>query len=191
MTLPLDTAPGPSPDAESRRNAGISRELLAKARLELDAGDLLQASNKAWGAAAFALKAVAEKRRWFNEADWKLRRIASIVSDELNDQQIIRSYDSTRLAHFNFYQHEYDHREVEQAIEAAAYVVAQLEPTLFPDYEPPYINAATAAKIRSLEQPTSSFDQARLANGRPPMEQRPPVTPAPPETAADNGAAPE
>ena len=191
MTLPLDTAPGPSPDAESRRNAGISRELLAKARRELDAGDLLQASNKAWGAAAFALKAVAEKRRWFNEADWKLRRIASIVSDELNDQQIIRSYDSTRLAHFNFYQHEYDHREVEQAIEAAAYVVAQLEPTLSPDYEPPYINAATTAKIRSLEQPTSSFDQARLANGRPPMEQRPPVTPTPPETAADNGAAPE
>ena len=191
MTLPLDTAPGPSPDAESRRNAGISRELLVKARLELDAGDLLQASNKAWGAAAFALKAVAEKRRWFNEADWKLRRIASIVSDELNDQQIIRSYDSTRLAHFNFYQHEYDHREVEQAIEAAAYVVAHLEPTLSPEYEPPYINAATAAKIRSLEQPTSSFDQARLSNGRPPMEQRPPVTPTPPETAADNGAAPE
>ena len=191
MTLPLDTAPGPSPDAESQRNAGISRELLAKARWELDAGDLLQASNKAWGAAAFALKAVAEKRRWFNEADWKLRRIASIVSDELNDQQIIRSYDSTRLAHFNFYQHEYDYREVEQAIEAAAYVVAQLEPTLSPKYEPPYINAATAAKIRSLEQPTSSFDQARLANGRPPMEQRPPVTPTPPETAADNGAGPE
>ena len=72
MTLPLDTAPGPSPDAEAIRNAGISRELLLNARLELDKGDLLQASDKAWGAAAFAIKAVAEKRRWFNEADWKL-----------------------------------------------------------------------------------------------------------------------
>lgn len=191
MTLPLDTAPGPSPDEEAVRNAGISRDLLDKARRELDAGDFLQASNKAWGAAAFAVKAVAEKRRWFNDADWKLRRIASIVSDERNDQQIIRSYDSARLAHFNFYQHEYDYREVEQAIEAAAYVAAQLEPTLSPDYEPPYINAATETKIRSLEQPTSSFDQARLANGRPPMEQRPPVSPTPPERAAGNGAAVE
>ena len=47
MTLPLDTAPGPSPDEESARNAEISRELLQKARLELDKGDLLQASEKA------------------------------------------------------------------------------------------------------------------------------------------------
>ena len=47
MTLPLDTAPGPSPDEESARNAEISRELLQKARLELDEGDLLQASEKA------------------------------------------------------------------------------------------------------------------------------------------------
>ncbi len=31
MPLPLDTAPGPSPDAESQRNAGISRELDAAA----------------------------------------------------------------------------------------------------------------------------------------------------------------
>ena len=31
MTLPLDTAPGPSPDAEAVRNIRISRELLAKA----------------------------------------------------------------------------------------------------------------------------------------------------------------
>ena len=191
MTLPLDQAPGPSPDAESVRNAGISQEFLTAARQELADGDLLQASEKAWGAAAFALKAVAEKHRWFNDADWKLRRIASIVSDERNDQQILRSYDSTRLAHFNFYQHEYDYREVEQAIEAAAYVVTHLEPTLSPGYEPPYINAATETKIRGLEQPTSNFDQARLTNGRPPMEQRPPVTPTPPETAADNGATPE
>ena len=186
MTLPLDTAPGPSPDAEALRNAGISRELLYNARLELDKGDLLQASDKAWGAAAFAVKAVAEKRRWFNEADWKLGRAALIISDELADPNILRSYRTARDAHFNFYRHEYNAREVEQAIDAAADVVAMLDLTLAPDYQPPYVDAATEDMIRSLEQPTSDPDYNRLSNGRPPMSARPPITP--PESAPDNGA---
>ena len=187
MTLPLDTAPGPSPDAEAVRNAGISRELLMNARLELAEGDLLQASDKAWGAAAFAIKAVAEKRRWFNEADWKLERAAVIIADELADPNIRRCYSLARLVHFNFYRHEYTAREVEQAIDAAADLVAILELTLAPDYQPPYVDAATETLIRSLEQPTSSFDEDRLTNGRRPMSARPPVTP--PESATDNGAA--
>ena len=185
MTLPLDTAPGPSPDAEAVRNAGISRELLLNARLELDKGDLLQASDKAWGAAAFAIKAVAEKRRWFNEADWKLRRAAEIISAELGDGDVIRSYSLTRDAHFNFYRHWYDAQGVEFAIAAAADLVAKLTPTLSPDYRPPYVNETTETKIRSLERPTSDPDYDRLTNGWPPMSTRPPVTPP----APDNGAA--
>ena len=177
MTLPLDTAPGPSPDAEAVRNAGISAELLAAARLELAAGDLLQAAEKAWAAAAFAVKAVAEKRRWFNEADWKLRRAASVIADELGQPELMAYYFQTRDAHFNLYRHEYNAREVEQAIDAAAALATLLLPTLAADYQPPYVNAATAASIRALEQPTSEPDRNRLTNGRPPMAARPPVKP--------------
>ena len=43
--------------------ADNSRELIAQARAELAAGDLLQASEKAWGAAAAAVKSVADKAR--------------------------------------------------------------------------------------------------------------------------------
>ena len=39
-----------------------SRAFLVKARTEFDAGDLEQASEKAWGAAAMMVKAVAERR---------------------------------------------------------------------------------------------------------------------------------
>ena len=175
MTLPLDTAPGPSPDAESRRNAGISRELLAKARLELDAGDLLQASNKAWGAAAFALKAVAEKRRWFNEADWKLRRAAMVLSDEAADPTILYSYDTCRDAHFNFYRHLYQPRDVRIAIAAAEYIIARINPTLAPGYTPPFVSSEVEEMKRRLEQPTSQADEYRLTTGLPPMSARPPV----------------
>ena len=178
MTLPLDTAPGPSPDAEAVRNAGICNELLTAARQELAAGDRLQASEKTWGAVAFAVKAVAEKRRWFNEADGKLRRAAAILADELAQPDIMRCYALARDAHFNFYRHEYGDRDIEQAIEAAADLAAMLAPTLADGYQPPYVNAATTARIRALEEPTSTPDQNRLTNGRPPMAERPPLKPA-------------
>ncbi|MDE2841776.1 MAG: hypothetical protein OXN21_00185 [Chloroflexota bacterium] len=178
MTLPLNTAPGPSPDEESERHALISRDFLVKAREELDKGDLLQASEKAWGAAAHAIKAVAEKRRWFSEADWKLRQAALIVEDELDDRFIMGSYSVAREARYNFYLHHYTIREVERAIEAAEDLIARLTPTLASDYVPPHVNESVESRIRSLEQPTSDPDRGRLSNGRPPMDYRPPAVPA-------------
>ena len=174
-TLPLDTAPGPSPDEEAVRNAGVSAELLEKAWAELAAGDLLQASEKAWGAAAWAIKTVAERRRWFSEADWKLRRAATIIAAELKEPGIMRCYSLARDVHFNYYRHEYHAPEIEPSLVAAADLAALLAPALAADYQPPYVDAATETLIRTLEQPTSAPDQHRLTNGRPPMDARPPV----------------
>ena len=193
MTLPLDTAPGPSPDAEAIRNAGISQELLTNARLELDAGDLLQASDKAWGAAAFAIKAVAEKRRWFNDADWKLGNAVQIIASEQADNQIVACYLAARDAHYNYYHHEYNALAVRRTIDLAAQLVELLNPLLSPNYTPPsYISAEVETEKRRLEQPTSQRDYDRLANGRPPIEQRPPLAhPPSPDTPPENGAAPQ
>ena len=192
MTLPLDTAPGPSPDAEAVRNAGISQELLTNARLELDAGDLLQASDKAWGAAAFAVKAVAEKRRWFNDADWNLGRIAHVIAAEQANDDIVAYYLAARDAHYNFYHHEYNAPAVRRTINLAARLVELLNPLLSPDYTPPsYISAEVETEKRRLEQPTSQRDHDRLANGRPPIEERPPVSPSSPDTPPENGTAPQ
>ena len=191
MTLPLDTAPGPSPDEEAVRNAGISRELLAKARAELAAGDLQQASEKAWGAAAFALKAVAERRRWFNDADWKLGIIADILSAELGDRSITAGYLGTREAHYNFYHHEFGSWRIAGLIEDAARMIRNLDTALSPDYSPPFVSAEVETEKRRLEQPTSQRDKERLATGRPPMETRPPVNPPAGETISENGAGPE
>ena len=192
MTLPLDTAPGPSPDAEAIRNAGISQELLTNARLELDAGDLLQASDKAWGAAAFAVKAVAEKRRWFNDADWKLGSIIHIIAAEQANKEIIGCYSAARDAHYNYYHHEYNALAVRHTIDLAAQLVELLNPLLSPDYTPPpYISAEVETEKRRLEQPTSQRDHDRLTNGRPPIEDRPPISPSSPDTPPENGAAPQ
>ena len=42
----------------------ISRDFLSKARTYLTQDDLLQASEKGWGAAAHKVKSVAEARGW-------------------------------------------------------------------------------------------------------------------------------
>lgn len=178
MTLPLDNAPGPSADEESERHALVSRDFVVKAREELDKGELLQASEKAWGAAAHAIKAVAEKRRWFSEADWKLRRAASVISDEIGDNSLMGYYLFVRDAHYNYYHHLYSTREVEQAISAAEALVGMIESTLAPGYIPPFVSDSLDETIHSLEQPTSEPDRDRLTNGRPPMEQRPPAVPS-------------
>ena len=104
--MPLDTAPSPSTDEESARNLEISKRLLRQAQEELDRQDPLQASEEAWGAVAHAVKAVAEKRRWFNNADWRLDRLTTVLAMEQGDGLIATLYRSVREGHYNFYHHD-------------------------------------------------------------------------------------
>ena len=54
-----------------------SRTLLAQAHAELAQGDVRQASEKGWGAAALMLKAIAEQRGWEHGKHRHLSRVAS------------------------------------------------------------------------------------------------------------------
>ena len=54
-----------------------SRTLLVQARSELARGDVRQASEKGWGAAALMLKAIAEQRGWEHGKHRHLSRVAS------------------------------------------------------------------------------------------------------------------
>ena len=177
MALPLDTAPGPSPDEEAARNMEISHNFLRQAREELAKEDLLQASNKVWGAAAYAIKAVAEKRRWFNDADWKLWEAVSVVTEEEGDHSILAGYSAARQAHYDFYHHEFNAIDVRQVLEITEGMVAKLNTMLDRDVSPVYVSEAIDERIRRLQSPTSAMDQERLTTGRKPMDQRPPALP--------------
>ena len=177
MVLPLDTAPGPSPDEESVRNMEISHNFLRQAREELALGDLLQAASKAWGAAAYAIKAVAEKRRWFNDADWRLQEAAWVITAEQGDSTIMLGYLSARQAHYHFYHHEYHPHTYEQIIEATAAMVARIDTLLTSEQRPPYVDEQTQQVIARLQSPTSAMDAERLSSGRKSMSDRPPAVP--------------
>ena len=107
--------------------ANTSRELIAQARIELDAGDLLQASEKAWGAAAAAIKAVAEMRGWQHNAHTLIRAAAWRISREYRRPQILGmivcAYDMQR----NFYEDHYGEEMVAEGIEQVAELLAVLE----------------------------------------------------------------
>ena len=177
MVLPLDTAPGPSPDEESARNMEISRNFLRQAREELAKEDLLQAAGKVWGAAAYAVKAIAEKRRWFNDADWRLQETAVIISAEQRDNEIVAGFYAARQAHYHFYHHEYHAFTFQQIINLTAVMVAKIDALLDSNEPPPYVNEQVEEMIGRLQNPTSSMDRERLANGRKAMAERPPALP--------------
>ena len=177
MVLPLDTAPGPSPDEESARNMAISHNFLRQAREELAKEDLLQAGGKVWGAAAYAVKAIAEKRRWFNDADWRLWETASVITEEQGGYSILSGFSAARQAHYHFYHHEYHAFTFQQIINLTAVMVAKIDALLDSNEPPPYVNEQVEEMIGRLQNPTSSMDRERLANGRKAMAERPSALP--------------
>ncbi len=51
-------------ETHQEKHARLARQLLDQADHELMAGDLLQSSEKLWGATSHALKAFCESRGW-------------------------------------------------------------------------------------------------------------------------------
>ena len=67
-----------------------SRGLLAQATRELDAGDSRQASEKAWGAAAQMVKAVAQDRGWQHDSHPLIFQTGDRLAEETGDDQNYR-----------------------------------------------------------------------------------------------------
>ena len=67
-------------------HSDTASEFLSKARAHLAEGDLLQASEKGWGAAARMVKAVAENRGWDHSTPgdlyWAVDRLAELFAGE-------------------------------------------------------------------------------------------------------------
>lgn len=78
--------------------------LLEQARTELSAGDVRQASEKGWGAAAQAVKSVADARDWQHRNHAALFRVVSRLATETGDDDIHRWFHAASSLHINFYE---------------------------------------------------------------------------------------
>ena len=110
------------------RYGTMSREFLRKAREELAAGDMVQASEKAWGAAAQAVKAAAEWRGWTHRSHAALFQVAGRVATETGDPSIRALFLIASGLHQNFYEHRMTSEQVEYGIEQVGELLAKLEP---------------------------------------------------------------
>ena len=83
-----------------------AREFLLKSDGYFAEGDVLQGSEKLWGAAAHAVMAVAQQRGWKYGNHYTLRETALRLADELEDERISLGLGVAEKFHANFY-HEF------------------------------------------------------------------------------------
>ena len=120
------------PQAYSGRYAAISQRLLRDAQRELDLGDLIQASEKTWGAAAHAIKALAQMWGWYHQGHHRLD--ASVVDYIVSEREgprddLIGLVPNTAngLCIVNYYEHELYADTLQLAIDATGRFVAEME----------------------------------------------------------------
>lgn len=102
----------------------ISDEFAAKVMPEFDRGDLLQASEKAWGAVAHCIKAVSEERGWEHNGHRKLIENAHALIDESDDPEYYTELVlSINALHQNFYENLLPSEMVRQGIKDAFHFI--------------------------------------------------------------------
>ena len=106
----------------------VARSLLSRAEEELARGELRQASEKIWGAAALAVKAVAlarERRRLASHGE--LWHFVSELAKHEGDPDIRRFWHAATSMHVNFYEGWADEGLVRGALEDVKKLLARLE----------------------------------------------------------------
>lgn len=86
-----------------REHADTAREFLVASDEEFDKDDLVQASEKLWGAAAHAVMAVAQQRGWHYRSHRSLKNAVIRLSREQGDPLIETQFLAAEKFHRNFY----------------------------------------------------------------------------------------
>lgn len=106
----------------------VSDTFLAHAQVELDRGDLLQASEKAWGALAHYVKAIAKNRGWSNRSHADVVEIAQgLVEATQHPAKQMSNFLSVRSLHGNFYEDEFGADAVQEGIDDARTLLSALK----------------------------------------------------------------
>ncbi len=106
----------------------------------MDQGDLVQASEKGWGAAAQMVKAIAEQRGWRHRAHEFLFDAVDALAEEAGDEDIDRLFDVASALHVNFYENWASARRVHRGLRDVGLLLDKLEP--LPTSQPsPHHNA--------------------------------------------------
>ncbi len=105
----------------------IGRRLMSHADDQFNAGDFLQASEKAWGATAQFLKAHAVSRRLPHSGHYHLRQVADHLVQETGIDRIRELFAVCESLHANYYEAWMSEYELERSIGSVKELIALLE----------------------------------------------------------------
>jgi hypothetical protein len=108
--------------------SATGRDLLDKALALLEQGDLIQASEKGWGAAAQAVKSVAESRGWAHNGHRQLFDVVARLTRETADDRLRVLFSVANGLHANFYENWLQPDEVSKGLADVKAFVELLEP---------------------------------------------------------------
>ncbi len=111
--------------AEQYRSTSL--HLYDQAIEELDEGDLLQASEKLWGAAAQALKSVAERRGWKHDSHAQFYNIMAALERETDSDRLRRDFGIAAELHTNFYENWLNEDQIRRRAEDVRHFIRQLD----------------------------------------------------------------
>ena len=132
----------------------MSQRYIRQAEEEFQKGDLTQASEKAWGAVALAIKSIAAQRGWRHYRHDLLYDISAQITAELCRPELGRLFRSVGLLHTNFYEEWMEEDYVRGGIDDAKAYLQEMEavrsappPTFVPE------TPEQAARLRRLTAP--------------------------------------
>ena len=115
------------PTAEAQHYSDLCQDYLRKARVHLAEGDLTQASEKGWGAAAEQVKAAAEARGLNHSTHRQLWRAMQLLAAESDDPELRRLFGFAGELQINFYEAWLDPDTVEDYLSHVERLVRKLE----------------------------------------------------------------
>ncbi len=142
------------------RYAEISRRLMIQADHELTAkGDRVQASEKAAGAVAHAVKAVAEDRKWRHGSHNLRREIMDLLAAEYAKPELRHLQDTADQLHKNGCEHMMQNWQVKQRLDSITAWLESLTEIRQQGPNPGF--APTPEQQRSIERLSLSEEEAR------------------------------
>ena len=114
-------------DTNADDYAAFSRRFVRQAQEEFDKGDRLQASEKAWGAAAHAVKAVAASRGWNHNSHRLLFDVVTQLSRDTGNSLLSACFREASSLHQNFYENWQPDGSVQEGIDKVKQFVNLLE----------------------------------------------------------------
>ena len=94
-------------------HAQTARTFLDESDALFGEGDVLQGSEKVWGAAAHAMMAVAQQRGWPYDSHGSLKHAARLLSEESGELSIGDRFAVAEKFHINFYHHGMEEFQIE------------------------------------------------------------------------------